>query len=33
MTITPEFLDDVVSNILLILKDDSFQYVKQNIQN
>lgn len=33
ITITPEFLDDVVSNILLILKDDSFQYVKQNIQN
>ena len=29
MTITPEFVDMVVSDILLILKDNTFNYVKQ----
>lgn len=29
MTVTPEFIDMVVSDILLILKDNTFNYVKQ----
>lgn len=29
MTVTPEFIDMVVGDMLLILKDDSFNYVKQ----
>ena len=29
MEVTPDFIDSVVSDILLVLKDDSFSAVKQ----